>query len=199
MFLFIENIAHASCEGVRAGAALGLFLVSLFPLPTPPSPRARRARALRLCTSQVYDKIMVMLEAKMPVALGEWTDSEVQLIKDNFHIITTKPIVYLVNLSKKDFCRKKNKHLPKIAQWVAAHGGGTIIPLSVEFEAEYFDLKSGASRGIFVVFACVVSLSCPREEARDCALSHAGFALALSPSYPFVNFPLNSIFDSYFF
>lgn len=43
--------------------------------------------------------------------------------------------MYLVNLSEKDFIRKKNKHLPKIAEWVKEHApGDPIIPLSVSFE-----------------------------------------------------------------
>lgn len=89
----------------------------------------------------VHAKVMAMLEASKPVGLGEWTSAEVETIKTHFALITTKPIVYLVNLTKKDYCRKKNKYLPKIAEWVKTHGGGTIIPLSVEFEQELFDLK----------------------------------------------------------
>jgi obg-like ATPase 1 len=65
----------------------------------------------------------------------------VDTIKDHFSIITTKPIVYLVNLSKKDFCKKRNKWLPKIAEWVKSHGGGTVIPMSVEFEEQFNTIK----------------------------------------------------------
>jgi obg-like ATPase 1 len=44
-------------------------------------------------------------------------------------------VVYLVNLSEKDFIRKKNKHLPKIAEWIKEHAqGDPIIPISVSFE-----------------------------------------------------------------
>ena len=44
-------------------------------------------------------------------------------------------MVYLVNLSEKDYIRQKNKHLPKIAEWVKEHAtGDPIIPLSVSFE-----------------------------------------------------------------
>jgi obg-like ATPase 1 len=32
--------------------------------------------------------------------------------------------VYLVNLNKTDFCKKRNKWLPKIKEWVDSHGGG---------------------------------------------------------------------------
>ena len=88
------------------------------------------AEALRA----VHAKVMEMLEDNRPVGQGEWTSAEVDIIKTYFQLITTKPIVYLVNLTKKDYCRKKNKYLPKIAEWVKTHGGGTVIPLSVEFE-----------------------------------------------------------------
>ena len=53
-------------------------------------------------------------------------------------MITTKPIIYLVNLSKKNFIAKKSKWLPRIADWVTSHGGGTVIPFSVEYEEEVF-------------------------------------------------------------
>lgn len=34
----------------------------------------------------------------------------------------------------------QNKFLPKIAEWVAAHGGDPIIPFSGAYENELFDL-----------------------------------------------------------
>jgi len=57
------------------------------------------------------------------------------------HTVTTKPVIYVVNLSQKNFLRKGSKWLPKINQWVQSHGGGQIIPLSCEFEQKVFDLK----------------------------------------------------------
>ena len=50
-------------------------------------------------------------------------------------LLTAKPVVYLVNLSEKDFIRKKNKHLGKIAEWIKEHAAGDpILPISVSFE-----------------------------------------------------------------
>lgn len=49
--------------------------------------------------------------------------------------MTAKPVIFLINLSEKDYIRQKNKHLPKIKQWVDEHApGDVIIPLSVAFE-----------------------------------------------------------------
>ena len=64
---------------------------------------------------------------------------EVDCIRD-FGLITTKPQIYVVNMSKKNFLRKGNKWLPKIKEWVESHGGGQIIPMSCEFEQELMDL-----------------------------------------------------------
>lgn len=50
-------------------------------------------------------------------------------------LLTAKPVVFLVNLSEKDYIRQKNKNLPAIAQWVKEHAeGDPIIPISVSFE-----------------------------------------------------------------
>ena len=81
-----------------------------------------------------------MVESNTPIQTGEFKDSEVDHIRD-WACITTKPQIYIVNLSEKSYIRKGNKWLPKIADWVKEHGGGQILPVSCEFEQIYFDLK----------------------------------------------------------
>jgi obg-like ATPase 1 len=54
-------------------------------------------------------------------------------------------VVYLVNLSEKDFIRKKNKHLPKIAEWMKEHAAGDpILPISVCFEERLTQFETEA-------------------------------------------------------
>lgn len=67
--------------------------------------------------------------------LGDWTAREIEFL-NNWLLLTAKPAVYLVNCSKKDYIRKKNKFLPKIFEWVQANGGAPIIPFSGVFENE---------------------------------------------------------------
>ena len=58
-------------------------------------------------------------------------------------LLSAKPVVYLVNLSEKDYIRQKNKHLPKIAEWVKANApGDPIIPLSVALEERLTQFES---------------------------------------------------------
>ena len=43
-------------------------------------------------------------------------------------------------MSEKDFVRKKNKHLPKVMEYVKENGGDVVIPYSAAFEQNIFDL-----------------------------------------------------------
>lgn len=86
-------------------------------------------------------KIKEMLEQNIPIRDGTWSTMEIELINDKAQFITTKPVIYLVNMSQNDIVRKKNKWLPKIHQWVTAHGGGTMIPFSVEYEQKLWNLR----------------------------------------------------------
>ena len=70
---------------------------------------------------------------------GEWSARDIDYLNE-YQLLTAKPVVYLVNLSKADYQRKKNKHLPKIFEWVAAHGADPIIPFSGAYENELFDM-----------------------------------------------------------
>jgi obg-like ATPase 1 len=61
-------------------------------------------------------------------------------------LLTAKPVVYLVNLSEKDYIRQKNKHLPKIAEWIKENAtGDPIIPLSISFEERLTRLENDAA------------------------------------------------------
>ena len=84
---------------------------------------------------QVFDKALEMLNNGLPLRGGDWNIEQIAKINEVIkHAITLKPMVYLVNLDKKSFIRKGNKWLEPIAKWVQEHGGGPVIPLSVEWE-----------------------------------------------------------------
>ena len=85
-------------------------------------------------------QVTALLESNTPIQTGEFKDSEVDIIRD-WGMITTKPQIYIVNLSQKSFIRKGNKWLQKIVDWVKEHGGGQILPVSCEFEQTLIDLK----------------------------------------------------------
>ncbi|QKX56092.1 uncharacterized protein TRUGW13939_03192 [Talaromyces rugulosus] len=89
-------------------------------------------------------KILQWLQDGKDVRKGDWTPKEVEVINPLF-LLTAKPVVYLVNLSERDYIRQKNKHLPKIAEWVKEHAAGdTIIPLSICFEERLTQFETDA-------------------------------------------------------
>jgi obg-like ATPase 1 len=70
-----------------------------------------------------------------------WDAKDVDFLNER-QLLSAKPVVYLVNLSPEDYGRKKNKWLGKIAEWVAAHGGGKIIPFSGKLESDFVDMPA---------------------------------------------------------
>jgi len=90
--------------------------------------------------TSAHEKATKLVESNTPIQTGEFKDSEVDIIRD-WGCITTKPQIYVVNLSQKNFIRKGNKWLQKIVDWVKEHGGGQILPVSCEFEQTLYDLK----------------------------------------------------------
>ncbi|XGW23019.1 hypothetical protein V3C99_005341 [Haemonchus contortus] len=90
-----------------------------------------------------YDTLLRVkknLEEKKPIRLDSWNEKEIEVL--NKHLfLTAKPIVYLVNLSEKDYIRKKNKWLPKIKEWIDKNDpGASLIPFSGAFESKLLDM-----------------------------------------------------------
>jgi obg-like ATPase 1 len=88
---------------------------------------------------ELCQRVMTHLQDGKDVRLGEWKAAEIEIL-NAFQLLTAKPVVYLVNMSEKDYLRKKNKFLPKIHAWVKEHGGETIIPFSCAFEQKLVDM-----------------------------------------------------------
>lgn len=89
-----------------------------------------------------FAKVRELLAANTPARNHAWTSGQIEMIRDKLPaLITTKPVIYLCNMSDADFRRKKNKHLAKVHKWVQEHGGGTLIPFSVAWEQTAWDLR----------------------------------------------------------
>uniref|UniRef100_A0A8C7P2T4 Obg like ATPase 1 n=1 Tax=Oncorhynchus mykiss TaxID=8022 RepID=A0A8C7P2T4_ONCMY len=71
---------------------------------------------------------------------NDWNEKEIDVL-NKYLFLTSKPMIYLVNLSEKDYIRKKNKWLIKIKEWVDAHDpGAMVIPVSGGLEAKLQDM-----------------------------------------------------------
>ena len=92
----------------------------------------------------------ILIEEKKHLRFGEWNQNDIEVL--NKHLfITAKPMIYLVNLSEKDFIRKKNKWLPKIKEYVDKNDpGATIIPISGSFEQKLMEMESEEDRKAYI-------------------------------------------------
>ena len=92
----------------------------------------------------------LVCEDQKDVRSGTWTAAEVEFI-NTLYLLTAKPVVYLCNLSIKDFSRKKNKWLAKIKQWIDAnHPGDVLIPYSGSLEIELASLPDDSTREVLL-------------------------------------------------
>lgn len=112
----------------------------------------------------LMEKVDQLLESNTPLRSGTWNIEEVAKINEMLsQAITLKPIVYLINLDQKSFVRKANKWLKPINDWVTTHGGGQIIPFSVEWEQAYWNLREDpAGREAFLAEAAGAKSVLPR-------------------------------------
>lgn len=80
------------------------------------------------------DKILAHLKDGKEVRKNDWSPKEVEVINPLL-LLTAKPVVYMINLSEKDYLRQKNKYLPKVMEWIKTNSpGDPILPISVSFE-----------------------------------------------------------------
>jgi len=91
----------------------------------------------------------LLVEDKKHIRFGDWNAVEIEVL-NKYLFITSKPMIYLANLSEKDFIRKKNKWLPKIKEYVDKNDpGAMIIPISGAFEQKLIELESDEARTAF--------------------------------------------------
>ncbi|KXN84568.1 Obg-like ATPase 1 [Leucoagaricus sp. SymC.cos] len=93
---------------------------------------ADKAKKEELATVEKIYKVLTV-DNKDVRKVG-WTNKEIDVV-NSLQLLTAKSVTYLVNLSEKDYLRKKNKWLPKIKAWIDENNpGDPLIPFSVALE-----------------------------------------------------------------
>lgn len=84
----------------------------------------------------LFKTVKTTLEEKKPIRTLTWNPIDVDILNE-YNFLTAKSQLYLLNLSEKDFVRKKNKWLAKVAAWVKEHDeGAPMIPICATLEEE---------------------------------------------------------------
>lgn len=87
---------------------------------------------------EVIQRVEAMLKETKFVKDGDWTAKEVDML--NKHLfLTSKPVIYLVNIGDVQYVKKQNAWLPKIAEYIKNNVPGPMIPYSAEFESQVVD------------------------------------------------------------
>ncbi|XP_047988039.1 obg-like ATPase 1 isoform X1 [Leguminivora glycinivorella] len=92
-----------------------------------------------------YDALLrikaVLVDEKKHIRFGDWSAADIEIL-NKYLFITSKPALYLVNLSEKDYIRKKNKWLPKLKEWIDKNDpGAPLIPFSGVLETKLMDME----------------------------------------------------------
>jgi len=108
----------------------------------------------------IYDtmkRVLEMVDPKLDgscedgqdVRFGDWSTFDIPVI-NTMQLLTAKPVVYLCNLSEKDFIRQKNKHLAGLAEYVKSQPvKEPMIPYSAKFEEKLFDMETDEERAAY--------------------------------------------------
>jgi obg-like ATPase 1 len=90
---------------------------------------------------KAFCKIKEWMEAGKELRFGDWSLREIDMINGASYL-TAKPVVFLVNMSEKNFITKKNKHLVPLKAWIDENcPGEPMVPYSATFEQKYFDAE----------------------------------------------------------
>ena len=93
---------------------------------------------------ETLDKVLKLFNnGNMSLRETDWTNEEIAFLNTSL-FLTSKPIVYILNLSEEDFMKKKNKWLGKINSWVSKNGGGTLVALSTEYELKLMNSENNS-------------------------------------------------------
>merc|ERR1719199_771117 len=100
---------------------------------------------------EITQKVLkVLKEDDKDIRFESWNAKETDVIND-MHLLTAKPALYLVNMSEKDFIRKKNKWLAKLKAWLDENRPGEkMMPYSAALEAKLFEMGSDEERATYL-------------------------------------------------
>jgi len=85
----------------------------------------------------IVEKILPVLEAGQPVRTIEFT-SEEKLLLNGFQLLTSKPVLYVANVSESGFT---NNPLLNLVSDIASKEGAEMVPICADIEAEITELS----------------------------------------------------------
>lgn len=98
----------------------------------------------------VLKKVQDILNDNRWVRNAMWDIKEIEVLNQHL-FLTSKPVIYLVNLSEKDYIRRKNKWLLKIKEWIDTKDPGALVILfSGALESKLLDMQTQEERDSYL-------------------------------------------------
>ncbi|MGB9839820.1 redox-regulated ATPase YchF [Thermovenabulum sp.] len=88
----------------------------------------------------LLERIKENLEKGIPVRAMELGEEEIQKVRQYF-LLTSKPVIYVANISEEDLLSKKEGELLKKVKEYALKEGAEVIPVCAKIEAELAELE----------------------------------------------------------
>lgn len=86
------------------------------------------------------------VELGKDIRAAPWSADEIDIV-NKFHLLTAKPMVYLMNLSMKQFLAQKCKWIVPVKEYIKQRGNGEkFIPFSAAFEAQFAEMGDTEER-----------------------------------------------------
>merc|ERR1719399_1176893 len=91
------------------------------------------------CMNKILDWLREGKDIKLD--MSQWSTKDIEFLND-YGLLTAKPCMFAVNMNKRDYCRKKNKFLKPIFEWVQRNApGSAIITYCGSYEEELQDME----------------------------------------------------------
>jgi len=91
---------------------------------------------------ELLDKVIDGLNTGKEPRHGVWSGRDIAML-NQYPLLTSKPVVYLVNISKQNMEKSQNKWFKEIKDWVAANSAGDpVIPFSAAFEEKILGMEA---------------------------------------------------------
>lgn len=88
----------------------------------------------------LLERIKENLETGIPVRAMDLSEEEKQIVKQYF-LLTSKPVIYVANISEEDLLLKKEGELLKKVKEYAKKENAEVIPICAKVEAEFAELE----------------------------------------------------------
>lgn len=90
------------------------------------------------------EKALALVESGVDIRAGEWKALDI-ITLNKMQLLTAKPVVYLVNISKQNYQKMQNKWFKEIKAWIKENAPtDKLIPYSVKFEQELLNMDDAA-------------------------------------------------------